>query len=172
MNTLIACVLACVAAFASAELPAQQTFQSGIGQAARPHVSATDSIVARDMRGLHVTRTVVGLAGEFVGFAIGGTVGYMVYEFRGRGFSGGDDPGLAEIVLGMMVGGVIGTATGAAFPKGHNDCTPGRRFKLALFGAVVGGAAGIVILNANGSGTTAVAALAAPSTAAYALKGC
>ena len=171
MNTPIACVLACVAAFASAELAAQQTFQSGIGQAARPQVSATDSIVARDMRGLHVTRTVVGLAGEFVGFAIGGSVGYMVYQFRG--WDGrGDDPGLVEIVLGMMVGGVIGTATGAAFPKGHNDCTPGRRFKLALFGAVVGGAAGIVILTANGSGTTAAAALAAPSTAAYALKGC
>ena len=172
MNTPTTLILACVAALASAELPAQQTLQSGIGQAVRPQVPVVDSAVVRETRGIQITRLALGLGGEFAGLVVGGPIGYMVYVFRGRDARGSDYPGLAEFTLGMIVGGVVGTATGAAFPRGRNICTGGRRMKLALLGSVIGGAAGLAIMDARVSGSTILAALAAPSAAAFALKGC
>ncbi|HWL40472.1 MAG TPA: hypothetical protein VNO75_09555 [Gemmatimonadaceae bacterium] len=76
----------------------------------------------------------VGLAGTF----LGGLVGLM-----GGGCLCGD--GLGFISTTLLAGATIGSAVGAAAPKGRGICTDGQRFRRALAGATLGLASTLAI---------------------------
>lgn len=83
------------------------------------------------------SRVLLGVVGSVAGLFVGGLAGFDLLPRRDC-----DDPGLCEIVVGVMIGSVLGAAIGTAAPDGPAGCTFGRRFALSLLGAAVGGAAG------------------------------
>lgn len=98
-----------------------------------------DSIIDPDARVWQrfISATVVGAAGAVTLGAIGAQVGG-----RCRG-SCTDIEGVAETVFGILVGGTIGSAIGAAMPRGRGLCTGGDRLGRGLAGAGLGLLAGI-----------------------------
>ena len=74
----------------------------------------------------------MGAAGAFLGGLVGGA----------RGFSP-DRPG--ALAIGFLAGATLGSAIGAAAPKGRGLCTENQRFWRGLAGASVGLAASLAI---------------------------
>jgi len=70
----------------------------------------------------------------------------------GGGFLGGligmgaNNDGWGGLVIGVLAGGTLGSAIGAAAPKGRGVCTPNARFWRALAGATLGLGTGIAIV--------------------------
>lgn len=85
-------------------------------------------------------RTGTAFLGWIPGAVAGGFLGYAVPH----GSCNCDDPGLKEFAIGAAVGGVFGSAIGAAFPKLNSSCSFARRFGLGLLGAAVGTGVGLI----------------------------
>jgi|SRR5690349_805888 hypothetical protein len=104
--------------------------------------STPDSTVSDTSPVRHVIlkRTATAFFAWFPGAFIGGAIGAATPH----GPCGCDDPGLTQVLIGITVGGVVGSAFGAALPKLHSRCSFGRRFGQGLIGSVIGGAIGII----------------------------
>ena len=85
-------------------------------------------------------RSVSGIAGSFAGLLAGGIIGYGMPDREC-----GDDPGLCEMVAGMLIGTVTGAALGAALPKRGSTCGFGGRAALGVVGAILFGLGGAVV---------------------------
>lgn len=94
-------------------------------------------------RGALVARGFTALGGWVLGAFAGAFVGYHVLPHRPCHC---DDPGLNELLIGAVGGGVVGAGFGAAVPKFNSRCSAARRFGLGLVGAVIGTGIGMIPL--------------------------
>ncbi|MEX2109048.1 MAG: hypothetical protein WD802_00395 [Gemmatimonadaceae bacterium] len=128
-------IAATVASVTSAPLSAQTLAPLAYSQSV-----SRDSSVDNDSRIAFrlVTAAVVGAAGA-------AALGRIGYERDRNCPSCGDpdSPGFVGAVLGVLAGGTIGSAIGAALPRGRGLCHGGERFARTLGGATLGLAAGI-----------------------------
>lgn len=104
--------------------------------------STPDSAVKDTARVRHVflKRTGTALIGWFPGAFLGGAIGAA----SPHGPCGCDDPGLNQVLTGIVLGGAVGSALGAAAPNLNSHCSFGKRFGLGLAGSVIGTAVGII----------------------------
>ena len=108
----------------------------------RDTTDSTDRVPASTPSTLEVLgRVAAGTAGAALGALGGGLAGYTVLP---HGDCHCDDPGLREFVIGAAVGAVAGAALVAALPKQRSRCSYGRRVAYGVFGALAGGALGLV----------------------------
>jgi hypothetical protein len=103
--------------------------------------STQDTKLESDPRISH--RLVTGAIGGLAGAAILGTIGYQLGKDCHSSCLDPDSPGFIETAFGILVGGTIGSAIGAALPQGRGLCGGGQRFARTLAGASVGLATGI-----------------------------
>lgn len=83
------------------------------------------------------------LAGAFVGGYVGAHTG---------GTCSCDDPGLEELLFGVLSGVVVGTPLGAAAPDLGSVCTFAERFGRSLVGSAAGGLVGLLATRGAGNG--------------------
>lgn len=118
--------------------------EAQVGPRARP-----DTMIGRNPNAA-TYRLFSSLGGTFIGGLAGGLAGYNVLPHT----SNGDDPGLNELVYGMLVGSSVGAAIGAAAPNLRSVCNFQSRLKRTIVGASVAGAAAYLVgggLNRDGS---------------------
>ena len=106
-----------------------------------PAVPAAEDTVPP--RGALVARGFTALGGWVLGAFAGGFVGYHVLPHHPCHC---DDPGLNELLIGAVAGGVAGAGFGAAVPKLNSRCSAARRFGLGLLGSVIGTGIGMIPL--------------------------
>lgn len=135
---LIATVTMAMSATLSAQTLAPLAFSQSV---------ARDSSVDNDSRIAFrlVTATVVGAASA-------AALGRIGYERDRNCPSCGDpdSPGFVGAMLGVLAGGTIGSAIGAALPRGRGLCHGGERFARTLGGASLGLVAGIGLMMVPG----------------------
>lgn len=122
--------------------------QTLIPLAAQSHPTPPDSSAGPDPQFL--ARIVPGALGGVAGAAVLGFAGYAI---AGKCSGNADYCGyrsLALIIPGILVGGIVGSAAGAAAPRGRGLCTGGQRFRRALAGATLGGLAGFALMAGGG----------------------
>ena len=115
-----------------------------------------------------VTRAALGTAGWFVG---AGT-GLLIASVLPHHDCHCDDPGLTELLVGLAVGSVVGTAAGAGAPSFGRKCSFGTRVGRAFLGAVGGTLLGGVISAANDNYFVVVVPVFAATGATLAVGHC
>lgn len=142
MKWLLSLALASAVACASSLHAQRVTSIVGLGAADRDAIGIASPILAsQPSRSTVAIRLATAIGGTFVGFVVGGTVGYRVLS---HDCGGCDDPGLDAIIYGALVGTPIGAALGAAAPQLGSVCSFNQRIGRTLLGAVAGGAVGFV----------------------------
>lgn len=104
------------------------------------HAQAKDST-----RGDGGTRTVTGV----LGFVAGAYVGFTAAD-RILGPCACDDPGLDALIIGVPIGGIIGSAIGVAAPRLHSPCAIDERLAKAIGGSLAGFAFTLAVAGATG----------------------
>lgn len=118
--------------------------EAQVGPRARP-----DTMIGRNPNA-GTYRLFSSLGGTVIGGLAGGLAGYNVLPHAPNG----DDPGLKELVYGMLAGSAVGAAVGAAAPNLRSVCNFPTRLKKTLVGASIAGAAAYLVgggLNSDGS---------------------
>jgi hypothetical protein len=135
----VAAFLVLIAPPAAAQYVARGGFASTPGrtyagsQSARPDTTA--------VRGAPFVRGFTAFAGWIPAAYLGGYVAYNALPHRKCGC---DDPGLYEAAEGVVVGGGIGAALGAAMPGLGSHCSFASRLGFALIGSATGTAVGFL----------------------------
>ena len=120
----------------------------------------------------YLSRAVPGFAFGIVGAVAGGALGYATAGKCGRPYADQCEyHGWGEIIVGGFLGGIVGTALGAALPPGRGYCTKGQRFIKGLGGATLGGVLTIGLLFVSAPLGLGVAATV-PVGAAVAMRKC
>lgn len=126
------------------ELAAQAAMPIGVRSSSGLHLATPlpdSNKVGRDPDYRKRVRPAVmgGLAGAV---ALGGIM-YMA----ALGCEGGDkcDGSYIVIIPAALLGGIVGSAYGAAAPRGRGLCTPAQRFGMGMGGAFLGALAGIPV---------------------------
>lgn len=79
-----------------------------------------------------------------LGAAAGGGAGYLIAGKCPRSYVDQCEfHGWTQIGIGLLVGGILGSAAGAAWPEGRRLCGRGQRFRRSLAGATLGALAGV-----------------------------
>jgi len=111
-----------------------------IAAISRPSTGASgDTIQTRAAHPLPM-RAIIASLGWIAGAYI---VGSASYEIRPHHCQC-DDPGLAELIQGAVVGGALGAALGAAGPDLGTQCSLKTRIGRSLVGAIAGTAIGLL----------------------------
>jgi len=153
----------------STSLAAQTLQQSAVSQISSSQV-VTPAVNVRNVR---FQRTLLGVGGELAGVFAGGTLGYALAGDCNSQREFCEWHGFVELLIGSVIGGVAGSAVGAAIPHGFGACSRGRRVKRAAVGSVVGAAIAFATVAVElETLALPVLVLAPPITAAYALKRC
>ncbi len=160
---------AVAACLTSTSLAAQQLQQSAVSQRSASQVVTP----AVNLLNVRFQRTLLGVGGELAGVFAGGTLGYALAGDCDSLREFCEWHGFVEWMIGSAIGGVAGSAAGAAIPQGFGACSRGRRFKRAAVGSVIGAAIAFATMAAELESVTLAAFVLAPSmSAAYALKRC
>lgn len=93
------------------------------------------------VRGAVAVRGVAATLGWVPGAYAGGYIAYNTFR---HGPCGCDDPGLAETLVGVIVGGAVGSALAAAIPKLNSPCSFAQRFGRSLLGSAIGTFVGMI----------------------------
>jgi hypothetical protein len=129
----------------------------------RQHAArTTPSLVLMDSaRSSHGGRIVLRALGGGLGMVGAALAAVAVVDAFGPYHCGCDDPGLAQGLVALLVGGVGGTALGASIPKLGSTCTFGERLGLAAVGTIggflAGAAASTLVSSETAKGTLILA---------------
>jgi hypothetical protein len=104
----------------------------------------TDTLIGPNVNAGAV-RLFGGAGGMFIGGIAGGYLGYNLLPHTPNG----DDPGLIELLQGLIVGSAVGAAVGVSAPNLRSVCNFGTRFGRAMLGS--GGAAAVLYFASGGA---------------------
>jgi len=120
----------------------------------------------------YLARALPGFAVGVLGAVAGGALGYAVAGKCNKPYADQCEfHGFSEVIAGGFIGGVVGSAFGAAIPVGRGLCTQGERFAKGLGGATLGGVVAIGLLVVSAPLGLGVAATV-PVGAAVAMRKC
>lgn len=133
-------VLVLVATVGGSLADAQELQPSAVRRSAVSLRPIAERVVAQEpepARNEFAVRAALGILGSFAGLVAGGFIGYGMPDGEC-----GDDPGLCEMLTGMLIGTVSGAALGAALPRRGSTCGFGGRAALGVVGALLLGLGG------------------------------